>query len=111
MIYYKLIEENGTQIGWQKNLPVGAIEITKEEYESILSEKKAHAELLDEYFNKVKSGEMTIDEIDNEEDRTEIQRRIDAEPENPYGISDETYNNIIDDYTSSITSEVASNGY
>ena len=32
-------------------------------------------------------------------------------PENPYGISDETYNNIVDDYTSSITSEVASNGY
>lgn len=30
---------------------------------------------------------------------------------NPYGISDETYNNIIDDYTSSITEEVANNGY
>ena len=34
-----------------------------------------------------------------------------VEPSNPYGISDETYNNIIDDYTSSITSEVANNGY
>ena len=34
-----------------------------------------------------------------------------VEPSNPYGIEDTTYNNIIDDYTSSITEEVASNGY
>ena len=34
-----------------------------------------------------------------------------VEPSNPYGIDDTTYNNIIDDYTSSITSEVANNGY
>ena len=34
-----------------------------------------------------------------------------VEPSNPYGIDDTTYNNIIDDYTSSITEEVASNGY
>ena len=86
-------------------------QITKEEYESILLDKKAHAELLEEYFNKVKNGEMTIDEIENEEDRAEIQRRIDAESQNDYGISDETYNNIIDDYTASLTAEVASNGY
>ena len=34
-----------------------------------------------------------------------------VEPSNPYGIDDTTYNNIIDDYTSSLTEEVASNGY
>ena len=34
-----------------------------------------------------------------------------VEPSNPYGIPDTTYNNIMDDYTSSITEEVASNGY
>lgn len=34
-----------------------------------------------------------------------------VEPSNPYGIDDTTYNNIIDDYTASITEEVASNGY
>lgn len=34
-----------------------------------------------------------------------------VEPSNPYGIDDTTYNNIIDDYTSSITEEVANNGY
>ena len=34
-----------------------------------------------------------------------------VEPSNPYGIDDTTYNSIIDDYTSSITTEVASNGY
>ena len=107
MIYFK----NGKQIGMQSNLPSGATEITKEEYESLLAELQAHTELLEEYFNKVKNGEMTIDEIENEEDRAEIQRRIDAEPQNDYGIPDETYNNIIDDYTASITAEVASNGY
>ena len=34
-----------------------------------------------------------------------------VEPSNPYGIDDTTYNNIIDNYTSSITSEVANSGY
>ena len=110
-MFYKIVYDEGIQIGQQNYLPINGIEITKEEYESILLDKKVQAELLDEYFNKVKNGEMTIDEIENEEDRAEIQRRIDAEPQNDYGISDETYNNIIDDYTSSITSEVASNGY
>ena len=103
MIYFK----NGKQIGMQSNLPSGAIEITKAEYESLLAELQVHAELLDEYFNKVKNGEMTIDEIENEEDRTEIQRRIDSEPENDYGISDETYNTIIDDYTMQLIEEGA----
>lgn len=107
MIYFK----NGKQIGMQSNLPSGATEITKEEYESILAEYKAYAELINDYFNKVKNGEMTIDEIENEEDRAEVQRRIDTEPQNNYGISDETYNNIIDDYTASLTEEVSNNGY
>ena len=111
-MYFKILEsEKLIQIGSQSNLPSGATEITQAEYESILAELQAHAKLLEEYFNKVKNGEMTIDEIDNEEDRAEIQRRIDAEPQNDYGIDDTTYNNIIDDYTSSITLEVASNGY
>ena len=110
-MYYKIVYEEGIQIGQQKNLPTNGIEITKEEYESILLDKKAHAELLDEHFNKVKNGEITIDEIENEEDRAEIQRRIDAEPQNDYGISDETYNSIIDDYTTSLTEEVSQNGY
>ena len=34
-----------------------------------------------------------------------------VESSNPYGIDETTYNNIIDDYTVSITSEVANNGY
>ena len=110
-MYYKIVYEEGIQIGQQKNLPTNGIEITKEEYESILLDKKAHAELLEEYFNKVKNGEMTIDKIENEEDRAEIQRRIDAESQNDYGIPDETYNNIIDNYAESIAEEVASIGY
>lgn len=78
MFYYKKIENNEiTEIGTHSLIvPNGAIEITEEEYSSILAKL--------------------------EEENA---------PKNPYGISDETYNNIIDDYTSSITSEVASNGY
>ena len=34
-----------------------------------------------------------------------------VKPSNPYGIDDTTYNSIIDDYTSSITEEVANSGY
>lgn len=33
------------------------------------------------------------------------------EPNNDYGVPNDTYDQIIDDYTSSITSEVANNGY
>ena len=103
MKYYK----TDSYLGSGEFVPTNATEISKEQYDSLLNDVILHSELIDEYFNKVKSGEMTIDEIENEEDRAEIQRRIDAEPQNDYGISDETYNNIIDDYTMQLIEEGA----
>ena len=113
MYYYKLIDSNGNamQIGSLNFASSFGVEITEEEYNELLAEFHVRTELLEEYFNKIKSGEMTIDEIENEEDKAEIQRRIDAEPQNDYGIDDTTYNNIIDDYTASLTEEVSQNGY
>ena len=81
---YKIIDnEEVVQFGISSFVPSNAIEITKEEYNVLLAEFEA----------KLK------------------QEAEQNAPENPYGIDDTTYNNIIDDYTSSITSEVASNGY
>lgn len=85
MFYYKIIENNEVvQIGTHSLIvPSNATEITKEEYNTLLAELEAKWE----------------------------QEAEQNAPKNPYGIDDTTYNNIIDDYTSSITSEVASNGY
>ena len=85
MFYYKIIENDEVvQIGTHSLIvPSNATEITEEEYNTLLAELEAKW--------KQEAEQNT--------------------PENPYGIDDTTYNNIIDDYTSSITSEVASNGY
>ena len=101
MVYYKIDK----QIGMQSKLPKGAIEITKEEYEIILSRFKAHRELLDEYFVKVKNGEIELEDIPNDDDRAEIENRMSLEPSNPYGIEDELYDSIIDDYTMMLIEE------
>ena len=85
MFYYKITEnEEVVQIGTHSLIvPSNAVEITEEEYNTLLAELEAKW-------------------------KQEAEQNA---PENPYGIDDTTYNNIIDDYTSSITSEVASNGY
>ena len=81
---YKIIDnEEVVQFGISSFVPSNAIEITKKEYNVLLSEFEA----------KLKQ---------------EAEKNA---PSNPYGIFDETYNNIIDDYTSSITTEVANSGY
>ena len=85
MFYYKIIENDEVvQIGTHSLIvPSNATEITEEDYNTLLTEFEAKW-------------------------KQEAEQNA---PENPYGIDDTTYNNIIDDYTSSITSEVASNGY
>lgn len=137
-MFFKKIENNTiTVIGRLKGTtsPLGAVEITEDDYNSIkeivqtkpedtleviyrLSAEtnqyeaftRTHDETVEWYVQKVTSGEMTIDEVP-EDYKAEVEAQISAEPSNPYGIDDTTYNNIIDDYTSSITSEVANSGY
>ena len=137
-MFFKKIENNTiTVIGRLKatTLPLGAVEITEDDYNSIkeivqtkpedtleaiyrLSAEtnryeaftRTHDETVEWYVQKVASGEMTIYEVP-EDYKVEVEAQISVEPSNPYGLSDETYNNIIDDYTASITEEVANNGY
>ena len=135
-MYYKIIDNNIlTAIGTSSAIGNNQTEITAEEYNNILSViankpedtlesiyrlsaetnqyeafTRTHDETVEWYVQKVTSGEMPIDEVP-EDYKAEVEAQIPTEPSNPYGIDDTTYNNIIDDYTSSITSEVASNGY
>lgn len=85
MFYYKKIEnEEVIEIGTHSLIvPSNAIEITEEEYNTLLTEFEEKA-------------------------KQEAEQNA---PKNPYGISDETYNNIIDNYAESIAEEVANNGY
>ena len=135
-MYYKKIENNSiSMVGTCSYINDECIEITEDEYNGFLSIVlnkpkdtlesiyrlsaetyqyeafvRTHNETVEWYVQKVTSGEMTIKEVP-EDYKAEVEAQIPSEPENPYGISDETYNNIIDDYTSSITTEVASSGY
>ena len=135
-MYYKSIENNIIiSIGTSSAIGNNQTETTAEEYNNILSIiqnkpedtlesiyrlsaetnqyeafTRTHDETVEWYVQKVTSGEMPIDEVP-EDYKAEVEAQIPTEPSNPYGIDDTTYNNIIDDYTASITSEVASNGY
>ena len=83
---------------------LGGAEITKEEYDTLLSEIKERASLVDALY----SGEITIDSV-KEEWQEEIQRRVNerieaeknAEPE------PDPYQEAVD----SIMQEVSSYGY
>ena len=135
-MYYKQIDNNIIiSIGTSSAIGVNQIEISESEYDSLMEVirskpedtlesiyrlsaetnqyeafTRTHDETVEWYVQKVTSGEMPIDEVP-EDYKAEVEAQIPTEPSNPYGIDDTTYNNIIDDYTSSITEEVASNGY
>ena len=135
-MYYKQIDNNIIiSIGTSSAISRNQIEISESEYNSLMEAirnkpedtleaiyrlsaetnryeafTRTHDETVEWYVQKVTSGEIPIDEVP-EDYKAEVEAQIPTEPSNPYGIDDTTYNNIIDDYTSSITSEVASNGY
>ena len=135
-MYYKQIDNNIIiSIGTSSAISRNQIEISESEYNSLMEAirnkpedtleaiyrlsaetnryeafTRTHDETVEWYVQKVTSGEIPIDEVP-EDYKAEVEAQIPTEPSNPYGIDDTTYSNIIDDYTSSITSEVASNGY
>lgn len=69
MRYYKLIENN-TLIAIGTGY--GGVEITEEEYNTLLSEIREKADLVDKLY----SGEITIDDVPTDW-QEEIQRRVD----------------------------------
>lgn len=135
-MYYKTIDNNIiVGLGISKMISDNMIEISDEEYSylmEVVSNKpedtlesiyrlsaetnqyeaftRTHDETVKWYVQKVTNGEMTIDEVP-EDYKSEVEARIPTEPSNPYGIPDETYHQILDNYAESIAEEVANNGY
>lgn len=82
MKYYKVIEnEKIAMIGTQHNniLSLNSIEITEEEYNTLLAEFEEHQAKVSEYVQKVRSGEITLDEVPTEYKR-EVEEIINIEP-------------------------------
>ena len=99
-MYYKTIENNIlVMIGTCDSVIEPNIEITKEEYDSIIFIIQ----------NKPEDTEDTIYVLDAESmGYVPTERPIEPtpiEPSNPYGIEDELYDSIIDDYTMMLIEE------
>ena len=100
--YYKLYDDTGAleTIGTGN----GGIQITKEEYDSLLSEIREKASLVD----KLHSNEITIDDVKSEW-QEEIQRRVNEriEAEKNAELEPDPYQEAVD----SIMQEVSEIGY
>lgn len=121
-MYYKQIENNIIiLIGTSNRIDTETmIEISKADYDNLLSAVKnkpedtlehiyklsaetnqyeqfnrTHEETVDWYVGKILNEEMTIDDVP-ETYKEEVKAKL---PNNNYGINDNTYNNVIDDYT------------
>lgn len=79
MKYYKF----GSIIGYQSKVPSFATEITAEEYAQLMVEFEARQKAIADYVEKVKAGEITLEEVP-EEYRTEVEAIINVpEPVDP----------------------------
>lgn len=124
--YYKVIEnEKIKYIGTQSFPPTEEqTEITKEEYDQLSVEIKAHAEIVRNYVKQLVAGsieysaipedyreeaghqaapqfadkiiaeEITIEDVPAEL-KEQVQAIVDSRPKNPYGLPDEVYAEII----------------
>lgn len=99
-MFYKQIEDNILiAIGESSSIAEPCVEITQEEYDSIISIIQ----------NKPQDTEDTVYVLDAESmEYVPTDRPIEPqpiEPTNPYGIEDELYDSIIDDYTMMLIEE------
>lgn len=128
MGYYKTVNSDGIILSVQScsTAPKGAISIEQDTYQNLLAVMRSkptdtlesvyklsdktetyvayernRSETVDWYYMEVVSGRMAIDEVP-EEYQAEVKALLPEEPNNDYGVSDETYNAIIDDYTLSL---------
>lgn len=116
--YYKRLDEAGKliMIGTQ-SFPVipdmGNEAITEEEYNALMEEIKSHAASVQDYAKKVQSGEVTIEDVPDDY-RTEVETIINApapeEPNNPYGIPNDKYDEIRQGVVNEIVEGVKTNG-
>ena len=118
--YYKRLDETGqvTMIGTQSfpvtpDAKIGSEEITEDEYNVLMDEIKSHAASVQDYAKKVQSGEVTIEDVPDDY-RTEVETIISApapeEPNNPYGIPNDKYEEIRQGVVNEIVEGVKTNG-
>ena len=102
MIYYKVVI-NGeiVQIGSQDTKPSNAIEITYEEYTKIFDDMSSENARLANLFHSVVNKEITIEDIENEEDKEIIKSRIESIPQ------PEPQKYTLDEAAALLTEEVA----
>ena len=99
---YKHIEDGIlTAIGDSSAIGENQTEITQAEYDSIMDIIRNKPEDTEEVVYKLNAETLTYDEYPAPP----------APETNPYGIDNDTYNQIINDYADTITQEVSSNGY
>lgn len=109
MRYYKQIDNDNNLLAIGTGY--GGTEITETEYNSLLAEIREKDELVDKLY----SGEITIEAVPVEwveEIARRVNKRIEQEASVPesektYGVSEDVYNAIIDDYTLSLIEEGA----
>lgn len=91
-MYYKQIEENIlVAIGESSSIAEPCIEITKEEYDSIIELIQNKPQDTEDVAYKLVASTMTYEPF-------EAPPTVEPEePSNPYGINDDIYNQIIDD--------------
>lgn len=81
MHYYKIIRDGRITQAGSQSFPVQETETTKPithgEYESLVAEWKAHAEMVQSYAEKIQSGEITLDDVP-EDCKAEVEAIITA---------------------------------
>ena len=93
-MYYKKIEDGFlTAIGESKALIDGCFEISREDYDNILAIVRSKPQDTEETVYKLVADTMTYEPFD----APPIEPV--EEPNNDYGIPNDIYNAIIDDYT------------
>ena len=101
--YYKRVNADGKviMIGTQSSPvapnKIGNEAITEEEYNALVDEIKSQAANVQDYVNRVRAGDITLEDVPSDY-RPEIDVIINApapeEPNNPYGIPNEKYEEI-----------------
>lgn len=106
MKYYKVLSEGKiTMIGSCEQIYSGQIEIPEAEYNQILSTMKQYLEELTSYVEQIQNNTIAIEDVPithREQVLEKLHYLQSQESNNDYGIPDETYNAIIDDYTLSL---------
>lgn len=118
--YYRRLDENGKiiMIGTQSfpitpNAEIGNEEIKEEEYNALVEEIKLRAANVQDYVNKIRAGEIALEDVPADY-RTEVEAILNVpapeEPNNPYGIPNDKYEEIRQGVVNEIVEGAKTNG-